>query len=111
MSKQQKVQIELPPKLIPLFSESGVRYRSSWGGRGSAKTRSFALMTAIKGYIFAEAQTSGMILGAREFEKGKGVILAHLSRVVPEKLVVDSGQLVNAIAGLKTLGITAVRSA
>ncbi len=67
MSKQQKVQIELPPKLIPLFSESGVRYRSSWGGRGSAKTRSFALMTAIKGYIFAEAQISGMILGAREF--------------------------------------------
>lgn len=44
-------------------------------------------------------------------EKGKGVILAHLSRVVAEKLVVDSGQLVNAIAGLKTLGITAVRSA
>lgn len=62
-----KVQIQLPPKLIPLFSESKLRYRSSWGGRGSAKTRTFAKMTAVKGYIFAEAGISGMILGAREF--------------------------------------------
>lgn len=62
-----KVQIELPPKLIPLFSTQGVRYRSSWGGRGSAKTRTFALMTAIKGYMYAEAGVSGLILGAREF--------------------------------------------
>lgn len=62
-----KVQIELPPKLIPIFSTSNVRYRSSWGGRGSSKTRTFALMTAIKGYMYAEAGVSGLILGAREF--------------------------------------------
>lgn len=62
-----KVQIELPPKLIPVFSTPNVRYRSSWGGRGSGKTRTFALMTAIKGYMFAEAGVSGLILGAREF--------------------------------------------
>ena len=62
-----KVQIELPPKLIPLFSEPNVRYRSSWGGRGSGKTRTFALMTAIKGYMYAEAGVRGLILGAREF--------------------------------------------
>lgn len=62
-----KVQIELPPKLIPLFSTPNIRYRSSWGGRGSAKTRSFALMTAIKGYMYAEAKISGLILGAREY--------------------------------------------
>ena len=62
-----KVQIELPPKLIPLFSTPNIRYRSSWGGRGSAKTRSFALMTAIKGYMYAEAGVSGLILGAREY--------------------------------------------
>lgn len=62
-----KVQIELPPKLIPLFSTPSIRYRSSWGGRGSGKTRSFALMTAIKGYMYAEAGVSGLILGAREF--------------------------------------------
>ena len=62
-----KVQIELPPKLIPLFSAPNVRYRSSWGGRGSGKTRTFALMTAIKGYMYAEAGVRGLILGAREF--------------------------------------------
>lgn len=62
-----KAQIELPPKLIPIFNASSVRYRSSWGGRGSAKTRTFALMTAIKGYMFAEARISGLILGAREY--------------------------------------------
>lgn len=62
-----KVQIPIPPKLIPLFTTPNVRYRSSWGGRGSGKTRTFALMTAIKGYMFAEAGVSGMILGAREF--------------------------------------------
>lgn len=62
-----KVQIELPPKLIPLFSRPNIRYRSSWGGRGSGKTRSFALMTAIKGYMYAEAGVSGLILGAREY--------------------------------------------
>lgn len=61
------VQIEIPPKLIPLFSHPNLRYKSSWGGRGSGKTRTFALMTAIKGYMFAEAGISGMILGAREF--------------------------------------------
>ena len=61
-----KVQIELPPKLIPLFSKSNIRYRSSWGGRGSGKTRTFALMSAIKGYMYAEAGVSGLILGARE---------------------------------------------
>lgn len=61
-----KVQIELPPKLIPIFSTANVRYRSSWGGRGSGKTRTFALMTAIKGYMYAEAGVSGLILGARE---------------------------------------------
>lgn len=62
-----KVQIELPPKLIPLFGKPNIRYRSSWGGRGSAKTRSFALMTAIRGYMYAEAGVSGLILGAREY--------------------------------------------
>lgn len=62
-----KVQIQLPPKLIPVFTRPDMRYRSSWGGRGSGKTRTFAQMTAIKGYMYAEAGISGMILGGREF--------------------------------------------
>ena len=61
-----KTKIELPPKLIPLFSEHGLRYRTSKGGRGSGKTRTFALMTAIRGYMSAEQGQSGVILSARE---------------------------------------------
>ena len=61
-----KTQIELPPKLIPLFTEQGLRYRVSKGGRGSGKTRTFALMTAIRGYMAAEQGQSGVILSARE---------------------------------------------
>ena len=60
-------QIQLPQKLISVFVAENVRYRGAYGGRGSAKTRSFALMTAIKGYQLAEAGVSGVILCAREF--------------------------------------------
>lgn len=60
-------QIQLPKKLISVFMAENVRYRGSYGGRGSAKTRTFALMTAIKGYQLAESGASGVILCAREF--------------------------------------------
>lgn len=60
-------QIKIPPKLIPAFVAENVRYRGAYGGRGSAKTRTFALMTAIKAYQLAEAGISGAILCAREF--------------------------------------------
>src|SRR5690606_19459144 len=58
--------LELPPKLIPVFS-GPARYRGAYGGRGSAKTRTFALMTAVRGYMFAEAGVSGQILCGREY--------------------------------------------
>ncbi|MEY0163175.1 PBSX family phage terminase large subunit [Providencia rettgeri] len=58
--------IEIPPKLIPVF-EGNYRYRCSHGGRGSAKTRTFALMTAIRGYMAAKNGQSGVILCAREY--------------------------------------------
>ncbi|MBZ5486915.1 PBSX family phage terminase large subunit [Halomonas aquamarina] len=58
--------IQLPPKLIPVFS-GPARYRGAYGGRGSAKTRSFALMTAVRAYMFAEAEQSGVILCGREY--------------------------------------------
>ncbi|MBN49971.1 MAG: PBSX family phage terminase large subunit [Spongiibacteraceae bacterium] len=61
-----KARVELPPKLIPVFS-GPARYRGAYGGRGSAKTRSFALMTAVRGYMFAEAGVSGQILCGREY--------------------------------------------
>ena len=61
-------QIELPPKLIPVFS--GVaRYRGAYGGRGSGKTFSFAKMTAVRAFMFAEAGVHGVILCGREHLK------------------------------------------
>ncbi len=65
-----KARLELPPKLIPVFTDApgeSVRYRGSYGGRGSAKTRTFALMSAVRAYMFAEAGVSGVILCGREY--------------------------------------------
>lgn len=59
--------IEIPPKLVPVFENEGVRYRGAYGGHGSAKTRTFALMTAIRGYMAAMNGQSGVILCAREY--------------------------------------------
>lgn len=60
-----RAQIQLPPKLIPVF-QGKARTRCAWGGRGSGKTRGFALMTAVDGYRFGRAGISGNILCARE---------------------------------------------
>lgn len=59
-------QIKLPPKLIPVFTGEA-RYRGAFGGRGSAKTRSFAKMTAVRAYQWSMAGEKGVILGGREF--------------------------------------------
>lgn len=58
--------VELPDKLVPVF-EGEASHRGAYGGRGSAKTRSFAMMTAVRGYVLAEAGQSGVILCAREY--------------------------------------------
>lgn len=60
-------QIELPPKLIPVFSEPYRRIRGAYGGRGSGKTFSFALMSAVRTYMAAESGQKGVILCAREW--------------------------------------------
>jgi len=64
MTIQYKVVI--PKKLIPVFSGKA-RYRYAFGGRGSAKTRTFAKMTAVRAMMFAEAGVSGVILCGREY--------------------------------------------
>ncbi|WP_324807199.1 phage terminase large subunit [Sphingomonas sp. LY29] len=61
-----KAQIELPPKLIPLFAKPA-DYRVSWGGRGSGKTRTFAKMTAVRAYQWAMKGDEGTIVCGREF--------------------------------------------
>lgn len=58
--------IEIPPKLVPVFTGQA-RYRGARGGRGSAKTRTFALMTAVRAYMYAQQGISGTILCGREY--------------------------------------------
>lgn len=60
------VQLELPPKLIPVFTGQA-DVRGAYGGRGSAKTRTFAKMTAVRAYMWAKAGREGIILCARQF--------------------------------------------
>lgn len=58
--------IELPPKLIPVFSgEADVR--GAYGGRGSGKTRSFAKMSAIRTHMWDMAGREGIVLCGRQF--------------------------------------------
>lgn len=57
--------LQLPPKLVPVFApqRGDVQYRNAHGGRGSAKSFSFAKMAAVFGY--AEPLR---ILCTREFQ-------------------------------------------
>ena len=57
----------MPEKLIPLFLGKA-DVRAAYGGRGSGKTRSFAKMTAVRGYQDAMAGKSGIILCGRQFQ-------------------------------------------
>jgi phage terminase large subunit len=60
------VRVEIPDKLIPVF-EGEADVRGAHGGRGSAKTRSFAKMVGVKGYMFGMSGISGQLLCARQF--------------------------------------------
>src|SRR5690348_13226384 len=61
-----EVVIRLPEKLIPVF-RGRADVRGAYGGRGSAKTRSFALMAAYQGMRFGQAGVTGQILCARQY--------------------------------------------
>lgn len=60
------VTIEIPPKMLSVF-DGDARYRGAYGGRGSGKTRTFALMSAIRAYQYARSGNRGVILCAREY--------------------------------------------
>lgn len=63
---QTQAVVEIPPKLIPVFTgEADVR--GAYGGRGSAKTMTFAKMTAIRAYMWDQAGREGVIVCGREF--------------------------------------------
>lgn len=61
-----EVVIRLPPKLIPVF-QGAADVRGAYGGRGSAKTRSFAKMAAFFGMRYGQAGVSGQVLCARQY--------------------------------------------
>jgi len=58
--------IEMPDKLVPVF-EGSADVRGSYGGRGSGKTRTFALMAAVRAHMWDMQGRSGIILCARQF--------------------------------------------
>ena len=60
------LRIALPPKLKPVFvGPADVRW--SRGGRGSAKTRSFAKMLAARGMAYGLTGVKGQLVCARQF--------------------------------------------
>ncbi len=61
------LQIDLPPKLIPVFSGKA-DVRGAYGGRGSGKTRSFAEMSAARAIMLAEEGQEGIILCGRQWQ-------------------------------------------
>ena len=66
MTMNDTVRVKIPPKLIPVFTgEADVR--GAYGGRGSAKTMTFAKMTAIRALMWDQAGREGVIVCGREF--------------------------------------------
>ena len=55
------VDVRLPAKMVDLM-QGIYRYRVAYGGRGSGKTRGFALMTAIVGYQLGMQGVQGQIV-------------------------------------------------
>lgn len=62
-----RAEVELPPKLVPVFSGKADT-RGAHGGRGSAKSRSFAKMTAVRVYKWDKEGRTGIILCGRQFQ-------------------------------------------
>lgn len=61
-----KVQLKIPAKLVPVFSGKA-DVRGAKGGRGSAKTRTFAKMSAVRAHMWASKGDGGIILCGRQF--------------------------------------------
>lgn len=61
-----KPTIVIPDKLKPVFLGKA-DVRGSHGGRGSAKTRTFAKMTAVRAHMWDQAGLTGIVLCGRQF--------------------------------------------
>jgi len=64
-----EVNVNIPAALAPVFAPpiGAVAYRGAYGGRGSAKTRTFARMVALRALVFETMGLRGAILCGREF--------------------------------------------
>ena len=58
--------IKLPKVLRPVFA-GRADVRGAYGGRGSAKTRSFAKMIAVRGYMYGMSGVTGQLVCGRQF--------------------------------------------
>lgn len=61
-----EAELEVPDKLVDVFL-GDADIRGAHGGRGSAKTRTFAKMTAVRAHMWDQEGRSGIILCARQF--------------------------------------------
>jgi phage terminase large subunit len=59
-------QLLIPEKLVWVF-EGQADTRGAYGGRGSAKSRTFAKMTAVRAHMWAQAGEGGQILCGRQY--------------------------------------------
>lgn len=60
------LKLKVPAKLAPVF-DGEADVRGSYGGRGSAKTRTFAMMTAVRAHMWDASGRSGIVLCGRQF--------------------------------------------
>jgi phage terminase large subunit len=60
------IQVALVPKLIEVFA-GPADVRGAYGGRGSGKTRSFAKMVAVRGFMFGSMGLTGQLVCGRQF--------------------------------------------
>lgn len=61
-----EARVKMPAKLVPVFTGEADT-RGAHGGRGSAKTRTFAKMTAVRAHMWAASGRSGIVFCGRQF--------------------------------------------
>lgn len=122
MANGTSIDIQLPPKLIPVFQGEAL-YRGAYGGRGSGKTKSFAIMTAVKAIQFARAGRTGVIFCAREYQKSladssfaeirKAILenewLRHQFKITERTIKTTCGRISYAFDGLR-YNVDAIKS-
>lgn len=89
---EERIRVEMIPKLRRVFDfTKHYRFRCAYGGRGSGKSRSFAIAAAYYGAALAASGQRGVILCAREFMNS-----LEDSSMAELKAVIDSDSLLSA---------------